>query len=271
MHNGECIPDVFLWALVCMSCLFAMLPSTTDKKKEKLFLSLATGVKLAEWKQTHWLSSRFFSKAERLCNCQQHRAKNIINFWIHPGTGELFPSTQWFPPRRLDANMCTHRNPLNCRHLKISHTHTHTPVYSPVSHKHTYRHWLHLWKCISGEFQPAWVCKTASRLPLITSQTIIGEWSNYFLLPMGNTGGYKLKMIPTHGLDSRLQSNSPLPCVTAYHCAITMSEKIVHLTLPPPSHKILVIYHHVVFLLPQCKGKKKTRIGWVWLKFLASY
>lgn len=31
MHNGECIPNVFLWAPVGMSCLFAMLPSTAEK------------------------------------------------------------------------------------------------------------------------------------------------------------------------------------------------------------------------------------------------
>lgn len=93
MHNGECFPNVFLCAAVCMSCLFVMLPRTAEKKKKKAFFPFGywskTGRFSAQRKHTHWLSSRIFSKAERLCNCQQYGAKNIIKFWIQLGKEEL--------------------------------------------------------------------------------------------------------------------------------------------------------------------------------------
>lgn len=106
MHNGECIPNVFLWAPVCMSCLFAMLPRTTEKAFSLVGYWSKTGRFSAQWKRTHWLSRRIFSKAERLCNCQQYGAKNIINFWIHPGTISLWTHNGFLP--RDWTQTCAH-------------------------------------------------------------------------------------------------------------------------------------------------------------------
>lgn len=270
MHNGECIPDVFLWALVCMSCLFAMLPSTTDKKKEKLFLSLATGVKLAEWKQTHWLSSRFFSKAERLCNCQQHRAKNIINFWIHPGTGELFPSTQWFPPRRLDANMCTHRNPLNCRHLKISHTHTHTSIFTSLSQTHI--------QTLTAPVKVHFGGISAS----LSVQNSIPLAFNY--KPDHNR--WMEQLFPTsHGQYGRLQIEDDsytwprFPPAVKFPSALCNSLSLCNNNVwensapdaSPALPQDSCYLSSCCVPAPSVQRQKKNRIGWVWLKFLASY
>lgn len=84
-----------------------------------------------------------------------------------------------------------------------------------------------------------------------------------FPVPIGNLGGYKLKTIPTHDLDSACSQIPPLSCVTAYHCAMTMSEKIVHLMLSPLflQPQILVIYHHVVLFLSHLQQKQTP--GWV--------
>lgn len=72
-----------------------------------------------------------------------------------------------------------------------------------------------------------------------------------FPVPHGQSGRLQIEDDSYTWPRFRLQSNSPLPCVTAYQCAITMSEKIVHLTLTPPSLQIPVIHHHVVFCLSQ--------------------
>lgn len=88
MHNGECIPNVFCGS--ACPCVICTCDASQHHRKKALSLFgywNKTGRFSAQRKRVHWLSSRIFSKAERLCNCQQHRAKNIINFWIHPGTG----------------------------------------------------------------------------------------------------------------------------------------------------------------------------------------
>lgn len=84
-----------------------------------------------------------------------------------------------------------------------------------------------------------------------------------FPVPMGNLGGYKLKMIPTHGLDSACSHIPPLSCVTAYHCAMTLSEKIVHLMLSPlflQPHILLSIIMLCSFPLAYSTGKHLN--GW---------
>lgn len=126
-----------------------------------------------------------------------------------------------FPPHRLNINVRSSWQ-INASVLSLSHTHT---------------RWLHLQNCIYTNLrhpaesanQHLFLCSFNYKLvpppPIMT----------YFLLPHGQS--WRLQI----GDDSytwprfRLQSNSPLPCITAYHCAITLSEKMVHLTLSPPS------------------------------------
>lgn len=236
--------------------------------QKKPFLHLAIGVKLADCytvKRNTLVSGRIFSKVERLCNCQQYRAKNIINFWIHLGTDKLSQHTM-VSSFSLDVNMCTHKNPLNHTHENITYTRIDRYSLPSVFCAHTTRQWLYLHIVHLVGFQTGRVCKPASCLPLITSQAIIGGCSNYFLFPLGKLGGYKLKMIPTHDLDFPLQSNYPLSSVTAYHCAIILSEKIVCPTLTPPSPQILAIYHHDVLSISKL-WQTPGLVGQDWYSF----
>lgn len=63
MHNGECISNVFLWAPVCMSSLFAMLLNTTERKPFLCLLSMSnTGKMVAKWKEHIALPAEFSPK-----------------------------------------------------------------------------------------------------------------------------------------------------------------------------------------------------------------
>lgn len=63
MHNRECISNVFLWAPVCMSSLFAVLLNTTERKPFLCLLSMSnTGKMVAKWKEHIALPAEFSPK-----------------------------------------------------------------------------------------------------------------------------------------------------------------------------------------------------------------
>lgn len=79
-------------------------------------------------------------------------------------------------------------------------------------------------------------------------------WITYFLLPHRQHWRLQIEDDSHTWPRFRLESNAPVPRVTAYLCAITMSEKIVHLTLRLSSPPTRSSFSIIVLSLPRQKA-----------------
>lgn len=88
-------------------------------------------------------------------------------------------------------------------------------------------------------------------------------WITYFLLPHRQHWRLQIEDDFHTWPRFRLESNAPVPSVTAYLCAITMSEKIVHLTLSISSPPTTYSFSIVILSLPKPKASTCTDLDTV--------